>query len=146
MAKFDSTREEKKKYNKKILWGKIKSPEMALLVAKETAKGFYLLAALQAVIGLILSLYNEFGLGLIVDGVIFAVLAWLMQKFMSRLAAGVLLIISFLALFSTFLNLIGQNTGGGSNFVLAAIIFYLAVRSVQATWVYNSQEKESGCI
>ncbi|MCH8049144.1 hypothetical protein IH979_00290 [Patescibacteria group bacterium] len=125
----------RKEMMKKFWFAKIYSKEQALFVTKEAAKGFYVLAAIQAVVGWFVS-----GPLALVDAALFAFFAFLMARFQSRLAAVILLVLSFLALLSTILN-IALNSGGGTNFILAALLLWLSIRAVQATFKYQSMVK-----
>lgn len=117
------------KPKKKNPWfGKIESREDALKVIKDSSNAFYVIAAIQAGIGVFLAP------SMILDGVIYAVLGFLLRKFNSRIVAVLLLLFSALAVFATVSNQFGRDGTGGSNIVLAVIILWAAVRAVQATF------------
>ena len=117
------------KPKKKNQWfGKIESREDALKVIKDSSNGFYVIAAIQAGIGVFLAP------SMILDGVIYAVLGFLLRKFNSRVVAVLLLLFSALSVFATASNQFGRGGTGGSNIVLAVIILWAAVRAVQATF------------
>ncbi|MEI6660241.1 MAG: hypothetical protein WCK91_02355 [bacterium] len=121
---------------KKNAWfGKIETKEEALKVIKDSSNGFYFLAALQIVIG-----YFLLGLPAIIDGVIFAVLAFLLRKFNSMVVAVLLLLLSVGAVVVTAINQFGGGTGG-RNTILAVIMIWTSIRAVQATFKLHKLEK-----
>ena len=114
---------------KKNAWfGKIETRDEALKVIKDTSNGFYFLAALQIVLG-----YFIMGTEAIIDGVIFAVCAFLLRKFNSRVVAVILLLLSIGGLVVTGINKFGGGTGG-RNLFLAVIMIWISVRAIQATF------------
>jgi len=108
-------------------WGKIETREEALGVIKDSANGFYCVAVIQVVIGLFL-----LGVGAVVDGIIFAVLAFLLKKFNTILVALILFVLSMIGVVATGVNQFGGGTGG-RNMVLAIIMVWMSVRALQAT-------------
>lgn len=114
---------------KKNAWyGKIETKEEALKVIKDASNGFYFLAALQIVLG-----YFIMGASAIVDGVIFAVCAFLLRKLNSRVVAIILLLLSVGGLIVTGINKFGGGTGG-RNIILAVIMIWTSIRAIQATF------------
>lgn len=114
---------------KKNAWyGKIETKEEALKVIKDASNGFYFLAALQIVLG-----YFIMGTEAIIDGVLFAVCAFLLRKFNSRVVAVILLLLSVGGLVVTAINQFGGGTGG-RNIILAVIMIWTSVRAIQATF------------
>lgn len=121
---------------KKNAWfGKIETKEEALKIIKDSSNGFYFLAALQIVIG-----YFLLGLPAIIDGVIFAVLAFLLRKFKSMVVAMLLLLLSVGGIVVTAINQFGGGTGG-RNIILALIMIWVSIRAVQATAKLHKLEK-----
>ena len=118
-------KEEKKIAN---MFTRINSREDALKTIKDCAMGFFLVAVLQGAIGYFIAP------SLIIDGVLYAVLGAILLKWGSRIAAVLLLALGTLAAVSTLLNMLGVTAEGGNNIFLALIIFWAAVRSVEATF------------
>lgn len=117
--------EEKKKVS---MFAKIESREDALKTIKDCAMGFFFLAIIQSVIGYFIAP------SLIIDGVLYAVLAAILLKWNSRVAALLLLLLGTAAAVSTLRNMLGITSNGGNNILLALIIFWAAIRSVEAAF------------
>lgn len=114
---------------KKNAWyGKIETKDEALKVIKDASNGFYFLAALQIILG-----YFIMGTEAIIDGVLFAVCAFLLRKFNSRVVAVILLLLSIGGLVVTAINKFGGGTGG-QNIILAVIMIWTSIRAIQATF------------
>lgn len=114
---------------KKNTWfGKIETRDEALKVIKDVSNSFYFLAALQIIFG-----YFIMGVEVIIDGTIFAVCAFLLRKFNSRVVAVVLLLLSVGGLIVTGINKFGGGSGG-RNLVLAVIAIWVSIRAIQATF------------
>lgn len=73
------------------------------------------------------------GVEAIIDGVIFAVCAFLLRKFNSRVMAVILLLLSVAGLVVTGINKFSGGTGG-QNLILAVIMIWVSVRAIQATF------------
>ncbi len=106
----------------------IKSRENALRTVKNTSVIFFVVAGFQAVLSLVL------GFLVLVDACLMAVGGYFLRQHNSRTAAVFLLILSIFAVGATFANAAGEGTGGGRNIVMAAIVFFAAVRAVEATF------------
>jgi hypothetical protein len=135
-----STQEEppmEEKEKKKGLFAKIESREDALKTIKDCAMGFFVVAAIQAGLGYFIAP------SLIIDATLYAVLAGIMLKWKSRVAAVFLLVIACFAAYMTVLNRLGMAAEGGNNIFLAAIILWAAIRSVEATFKVNGKYAES---
>lgn len=128
-------KEERKKLMKKFWWGKVEDKKLAKFISSEAAKAFYVLAAIQLVIGWFIN-----GPLALIDAVLFAGLAYLMVRFMSRVAAVILLVLSSLTIFTTFFNL-ALGGSGGTNLVLALLFFYMSIRATSATFAYQKMSK-----
>jgi hypothetical protein len=112
-----------------IWFGKIETADYAERIIKDVSNGLYFLGILQGVIEyLVLSL----GFAGIIDGVILLVLGFFIGK-QSRVTAVILLLYSFLIFVTTIAAAFGVYPGG-HNIVLAVILIWVAVRSVQATF------------
>lgn len=127
--------EEKEK--KKGMFAKIESREDALKTIKDCAMGFFVVAAIQAGLGYFIAP------SLIIDAVLYAVLAGIMLKWKSCIAAVFLLVIACFAVYMTVLNRLGMAAEGGNNIFLAAIILWAAIRSVEATFKVNGKYAEA---
>lgn len=111
-----------------LLFGKIETEDGALKVIKYVSNAIYVLAALQIVVWLVL-----LGVATVVDWVIFAVCAFILQRYKSRAIAVILLVLSVLAIISTAINSFGGGSGG-QNVGLAFLVVFISVRAVQATY------------
>ena len=118
--------EEKKK--KAGLFSKIESKDDALKTIKDCSMGFFFIAVLQAVLGYFIAP------SLIIDAVLYAILAGILLKWKSRIASVFLLLLGGAALVMTVLNKAGVTSEGGNNVILAVIIVWAAIRSVEATF------------
>lgn len=125
------------KEKKKGMFAKIESREDALKTIKDCAYGFFTVAAIQAGIGYFIAP------SLIVDAVLYIVLAGIMLKWKSRVAAIFLLIIAGFAVYITILNRLGMAAEGGNNIILSAIIFWAGIRSVEATFKVKGKYAEA---
>ena len=114
---------------KKIgLFTKIKNKDDALKIIKDSSIVFFFVAALQAGLGFFIAP------SLIIDGILYAILAAILLKWKSRIAAVFLLLLGSAALVMTVLNKIGVTAEGGNNIILAIIIFWVAIRAVEAAF------------
>ncbi len=129
---------EQKPPKKNAWFGKIETKEEAIKVIKDSANGFYFLAALQIVIG-----YFLLGLPAIIDGAMFGVLAFLLRQFKSMVVAVLLLLLSLGGAVVTAINQFGGGTGG-RNTILALIMIWVSIRAVQATFKLRKLEKNGG--
>jgi cobalamin synthase len=110
------------------LFAKITNKDKALKIIKDSSIGFFFVAALQAMLGFFIAP------SLIIDGILYAVLAAILLKWKSRVAAVFLLLLCGAALVMTVLNKAGEAAKGGNNIFLAIIIFWVAIRAVEATF------------
>ena len=121
---------------KKHAWfSKITTKEEAKKVIKDARNGFYILAAIEILAGLFV-----LGIPTVVDGVLFGVLAFLMDRFNSRIAAVVLLLLAIAAVFVTIQSSIGGGAGG-RNVFLSVIVAVISIRAVQATLKFHNLQK-----
>jgi len=117
--------EKKKKFG---LFSKIEDKNDALKAIKDVSLGFFLVAALQAGLGYFIAP------SLIIDAILYAILAGILLKWKSRVAAVLLLLLGGGGLMMTILNMIGITSVGGNNVFLAVIVFWGAIRAVEATF------------
>jgi len=114
---------------KNALFSKIETREDALKAVRDCAGGFFVVAAIQGVLGTLLFP------SMIIDAVLIAVLAFILRQWHSRFAAVVLLLMSLVILGTTVANRIGVTSQGGGNIFLAVLMVLVAFRSVQATFI-----------
>jgi hypothetical protein len=115
----------------------IKTREEALKTIKDSSSVFFFVAALQAAIGIWMATqYPDAGFDMgetVITVAIYAIFAAWLRWGRSRTAAVVLLLVATVALVTTIaaqLNIIQ----GGKNVVLALIVFWAAVKAVEATF------------
>jgi hypothetical protein len=118
------------------LFSKINSREDAFKMVQDASYGFYFIAVLQGGIGYFIQK------SMIIDGVLYAVLAIFLHKFRSRVAAILLFLMTSISLVVTFINKIGASKQGGGNIILAIIILIVSVRAIEATFRLRGQFKE----
>lgn len=112
---------------KKNFWyGKIETKDEAIKIIKEASNGFYILAVVQIIGGVILKyLAPEYsGIAIMVDGVIVGICAFLLRKFNSKIVAIILILFAIAGLISS----------GGKNIILPIIAIWISVRAIQATF------------
>lgn len=112
---------------------KIETRDDALSMVKDTSTGFFVVAGIFAAISFVL------GFALLIDAVLYAVGGFFLRRYNSRAAAVVLLIVASVGAAVTFANLAGADLGGGNNIVVAVIIFWAAIRAVEATYKLRSR-------
>jgi hypothetical protein len=100
----------------------------ALKMIRDASFAFFFVAALQGALGMAIAP------ALITDALIIAVLAGILMKWRSRIAAVLLLLVSGGELAVTVLNRLGIMAEGGKNIILGVIMFVVAVRAVEATF------------
>jgi cellulose synthase/poly-beta-1,6-N-acetylglucosamine synthase-like glycosyltransferase len=110
------------------LFTPIVTGEDALKMVRDASLAFFFVAALQGLLGAFLFP------ALITDAVIIAVLAGILMKWRSRVAAVLLLVVTAGGLTMTVLNQLGVTAQGGKNIILAIIMVVAAVRAVEATF------------
>ena len=116
---------------KRGLFSKIETREDALKTIKDSSITFYLIGGLQIALSFFL------GASAIVDGLLFIIFAFLLQKFNSRIVAVLLLILSGAGLVVTTMNSFGGGQGG-RNVILALVVLWASIRAVQATFKLQS--------
>jgi cobalamin synthase len=101
-------------------------------VIRDSAKGFFVIAGLLALTAFFLSPL------VLIDAAVEAILAFILMKFKSRVAAVVLLGVALGELFQTVLNRFFGEQSGGRNVILAVIVVWAGVRAVQGTFKRRS--------
>jgi hypothetical protein len=119
-----------------FLFGRIEGQEDAILLVKECAKAFYLVAGLYF-IGSVLFRRNMLGLA---DVFLLVILTLLLTKFNSRVVAIILFLLAGVSMYNTAIILFGEGEGG-RNIVLAVIFVWCGVRAIQGTFKYQSFQK-----
>ncbi|MDR0534798.1 MAG: hypothetical protein LBG65_00315 [Puniceicoccales bacterium] len=124
---------------KNWFFARITSRDVALSVVKQSAYGFWVVAAIQGDLGIFIAPSMLF------DAACYAVLAAVLLRWKSRVAAILLLLLSGTALTVTVLNKIkiGVMQQGGTNIILAVLIAYTAIRAVEATFKIHGRFKET---
>src|SRR5262245_1715698 len=106
----------------------IESIEEAKNSIAAVCKIFLVLAAIMGVVSFFI-----FKAG-ILDAALYILLALIIWKFQSRVAAIILLLLTILQVVVTVMNLMGVADLGGRNVVLSIIVALAAARVVQATF------------
>jgi hypothetical protein len=114
---------------KSALFSKIETREEALKVVRDCSGGFFVIAAIQGLIGAFLIP------SMIIDAVLLGTFAFILRMWQWRFAAIVLLLMALLILVTTVTNRLGITAQGGGNIFVAALLVLIGVRSVQATFI-----------
>ena len=123
---------------KQGLFSSIETRDDALKMIRSASTGFFTVAALQALIGVFLMP------AILIDAVILTVLALILRKWNSRVAAVLLLLMASAEAIVTVLNRIGVMAEGGKNIFLAFIMLVLAIRAAEASFkLHGSLAEES---
>lgn len=104
----------------------MRTREDAEQAARECARAFYVVAALQMVAGLLLNPW------ILMDAVIFALCAHFIRTTWSRSAAVIAMACACLGFIGTVMNRLGDEVGGG-NVLLATLVVLVAARGLEAT-------------
>ena len=113
---------------KSNLWSlRVESVDEARKTIRDSAMGFYTIAGIQALVSLLL------GMSMLLDAVLFAGLAFWLQRTQSKVPASLLLGLAAIGIITTAMNQFGGGRGG-RNIILSVIVFWVAVRAVVATY------------
>jgi hypothetical protein len=115
------------------LMSKIESREDALKVAKEVSTAFFVLAAVQGAIGAFIMP------SMIIDAILYAVLAAMLRMWKSRVVAVILLLLATASAVTTVLTKFGVAELGGGNIFLAGAVLWAGIRGVQATFLLRGR-------
>jgi hypothetical protein len=119
------------------------SREDALLVIRDAVWACYLVAGLQFLVGVFLSLVGlVLGWTCILSAVIYALLGGWLQQSRSRVPAALLLAISVVALVMTVLGFL-RIVVAGRNLFLAALMAAVALRAWDATTILASSSRKN---
>jgi hypothetical protein len=120
----------------------IATREEALKIINETAMGFFAVAAIQAVLGLVLMNANSnVGAEVLIDVPLYVVLAAWLKWGRSHTAAVLLLVVASISAVTTVLGQL-KIMDGGKNMVLAAIVLWAAIKAVEATFKLRGRFKD----
>jgi len=119
------------------LFRPISDAESCRQTLKDVSIGFYVLAAIQGAIGAFLMP------SMLIDAVLIAVLAALIQTIKSRIAAVLLCLMSAIMLVTTIITALGIAQMGGKNLWLAVIAAWCGIKAVEATFKYHSKYKNA---
>lgn len=130
----------------KLNWFKsIQTKEEALKIIKDASLAFFFVAALQGTIGIWLATQypsSGFDVGVtMIDVAIYTVCAAWLRWGRSR-AAAILLLIAATVAFGTTIAAQLKIIEGGKNVVVALIVFWTAVKAVEATFKLRGRFKE----
>lgn len=114
---------------KNALFGKLDTREDALKAVRDCAGGFFVVAAINGLLGVFLFP------AMLIDAALLGGLALIMRQWHVRWAAVVLLLLSLFILVSTVGNRLGITSQGGTNVFLAVLMVIVGFRSVQATFM-----------
>jgi hypothetical protein len=128
---------ENAKKKKPILFKVIETKEEALKTIKDASYAFLFVAVLTGAASFIL------GAALVIDAVLYLVLALLLFWLKSRTIAVLLLVFSCMSLIVTVLNRMGMMNEGGGNIFLAIIIVWISIKAVEATFKLHGKFKET---
>jgi len=110
----------------KAQWSlKMETEQEARKAIHDSAKAFYVLAAIEAVLAFVL------GLSAMLDAGIFALLGFWLQRRQSKIAAVLLLLASAYGIYATGVNRFGGGQGG-QNIILSVITCWVALRATVA--------------
>jgi hypothetical protein len=120
----------------------IATREEALKTISETGNGFFAVAAIQAVLGLVLINSNSnVGFDVLIDVPLYVGLAAWLKWGRSRTAAVLLLIVASIAGVTTVLGQL-KIMAGGKNMIIAAIVLWAAIKAVEATFKLRGRFKD----
>ncbi|MCP4418956.1 MAG: hypothetical protein GY805_20255 [Chloroflexi bacterium] len=113
---------------KNSTFSKIESRTEALKVIKESSITFM-------VVGMILGAFGFFLFPeTLMDAALYIILGLVLMFVKSRIAAVLLLLLSGVSVVTTFMNRLGITAVGGRNIFLAILVFWAAVKAVEATF------------
>ncbi|WP_316415593.1 hypothetical protein [Mesoterricola silvestris] len=107
---------------------KIETREDALKFAHDASIAFFVVAALQAVMSILI------GFSILIDSSIYALSAFFVLRFHSRVAAITLLLLASLATISTVFNIVKGNVAACASIVISLITLVIATRAVEASF------------
>lgn len=116
------------------IFAKIRQEEDALKVVGAASLAFFIAGSLF----MILSYW--YGPELWVNGVAYVVLGFLLRQFKSRIIAVLLLLLAIVTVLLTVGIFSGHGFSGGLNIILAAVVVWVGVRAVEATFKLRAKK------
>jgi hypothetical protein len=127
-----------------MAWGARKSgflekitPLNAESVIQAIGKGWYAVAAIQAVAYGLMAYLGKVSIGNMIDPLFCLIGGYFLIDRKSRSLAAVLLLYASANLAMTIMNKV-HNTDGGRNVLLAVVIVFFSWKGLRATWIYHS--------
>jgi hypothetical protein len=123
--------------NKGGMFAKIENREDALKTIKDVSAGFFVVAAIQGALSFVI------GMSILFDAALYAGVGFWLRKTNSRVAAVILLVVSWVGAGVTVANKAGANLGGGNNIFLAVILAWASIRGVEAAFKLKGRFAEA---
>lgn len=110
------------------IFAKIRQQEDAVKVVGAASLAFFIAG------GLFMILSHWYGSELLVNGLAYVVLGFLLRQFKSRMIAILLLLLAIVTALMAIGVFSGHGFSGGLNIILAAIVVWVGARAVEATF------------
>lgn len=110
------------------IFARIRQQEDAVKVVGAASLAFFIAG------GLFMILAYWYGSELLVNGIAYVVLGFLLRQFKSRMIAVLLLLLAIVTALMALGIFSGRGFSGGLNIILAAIVVWVGVRAVEATF------------
>lgn len=110
------------------IFARIRQEEDAIKVVGAASLAFFIAG------GLFMILSYWYGMELLVDGLAYVVLGFLLRQFRSRMIAILLLLLAVVTALMALGIFSGRGFSGGLNIILAAIVVWVGIRAVEATF------------
>ncbi len=110
------------------IFAKIRQQEDAVKVVGAASLAFFIAG------GLFMILSHWYGSELLVNGIAYVVLGFLLRQFRSRMIAILLLLLAIVTALMAVGVFSGHGFSGGLNIILAAIVVWAGARAVEATF------------
>lgn len=121
------------------LYKKYQNREEVIKTIQDSAKGFYFLALITFIAGLVFVSNQQLGFMIFFDAGLYLLFGFLLGKFNSKLAAIFLLFMSLATVMSTVGNILKpQSAQGGSNIILSVIVLIVSISAVRATFLLKN--------
>jgi hypothetical protein len=116
------------------IFAKIRQEEDAVKVVGAASLAFFIAG------GLFMILSYWYGPELLVDGIAYIVLGFLLRTFRSRIVAILLLLLAIVTVLLALKIFSGHGFSGGLNIILAAFVVWVGVRAVEATFKLRAKK------
>jgi len=116
------------------IFAKIREEEDAVKVVGAASLAFFIAG------GLFMILSYWYGPELLVDGVAYVVLGFLLRTFRSRVVAILLLLLAIVTVLLALRIFSGHGFSGGLNIILAAFVVWAGARAVEATFKLRAKK------